>query len=155
MKEEGKHEGNLRMLSATGSRGPVPPEPPGLHRMPIRLVWVTGDGCFLTGWGLLLGKWTPPQHPRWHSSGREDPCLEDSETEKDATMKALQDSTQCLLLAVHLRWTWAAPSCPFSREQLWADRSYWSGCWAAYDQWPAETGTPFLQESQHVVQFML
>ena len=109
----------------------------------------------ITGWGLLLGKWTPPQHPRWHSSGREDPCLEDSETEKDATMKAMQDSTQCLLLAVHLRWTWAAPSCPFSREQLWADRSYWSGCWAAYDQWPAETGTPFLQESQHVVQFML
>lgn len=50
MEEKGKHEGNLRMLSAIGSRGSVPPEPPGLHRMPSRLVCLSDRRWVFSYW---------------------------------------------------------------------------------------------------------
>lgn len=58
--KEGKHEGNLRMLSAIGSRGLSSTGTSGLHRMSSRLVCLSDRRWVFSCWlRLLLGKVNP------------------------------------------------------------------------------------------------
>lgn len=127
--EQGKHEAHLRVLSAIGSRGSIPPEPPGLYSMSPRLVCPSDRRwAFSPWWRVAARRVNPHSHipgciccqaergPTWNTLRKRMPW---SRPLQDSTQMPFVSCAPTQLWAVNMGCSWltAAPS-PENSPQL-------------------------------------